>query len=118
MKKIFVSYTVRDNIVKKDFLEKVESFLQAYGRPFIDLLHNNSENKQLRVETELTESDCLILINTKDAKKSEWVNKELSIAIKNGIPVFEYDYKKLEEEEFHPITINIGHWANGEKRNE
>ena len=37
-KNIFVSYTIRDNIVNAEFLQRIEKFLNEFGKPFIDLL--------------------------------------------------------------------------------
>ncbi|NQX97226.1 MAG: toll/interleukin-1 receptor domain-containing protein [Flavobacteriales bacterium] len=106
-KNFFVSYTIRDNTVSIEFLQQIEKFLQNFGTPFIDLLHNDSEDKQSRIENELYKSDCLILINTDKAKESEWVNKELSIACERNIPIYEYNFEDLIINKFQSIIEDI-----------
>lgn len=101
---IFVSYTVRDNIITLDFLRSIEKMLLMFGTPFIDLLHNDSINKQDRIEKELAKSNCLILINTILAKKSNWVIKELSIAKDRNIPIYEFEYNNICLNQFQHIS--------------
>jgi hypothetical protein len=84
--KLFVSYTVRDKEITVDYLLKIESLLLEIGDVFIDIIHNDSVNKQHRVWTELDSSDYLIFINSKNANKSFWVQNELRKAVELGIP--------------------------------
>lgn len=109
--KIFVSYTTRDGKIDKDFLLNLESFSIDYGCIYIDLIHNNSNNKQARVMEELTNSDVVIMIKTDDVYKSEWVNKELNYAKKTNIPIYELEYEELIKDKFLPITKCINHWT-------
>lgn len=78
--KIFVSYTTRDNFVTKDFLINLESKISDLGDIYIDLIHNHSENKQARVESELQQADIFLLINTDSIKNSPWVRWEIETA--------------------------------------
>ena len=110
-KNIFVSYTIRDNVINVEFLRKIKDILDVFGKPFIDLLHNDSFNKQNRIEKELAKSDCLILINTIKTKESEWVIKELSIANQRRIPIHEFDYEDLVMNKFQSMTKCISRWA-------
>lgn len=92
MEKIFISYTTRDKIVTVDFLKMIDNYLNKKYYVFIDLLHNNSENKQDRVIEEVLISDCLILITTNNIKKSNWVQRELEIASYRNIPIYKICY--------------------------
>lgn len=103
--KIFISYTIRDEIINVDFLLNIERRINAIGSPFIDLLHNDSLNKQARVFNELMNSDIFILLKTKEILNSEWVEKEISLANKIKIPIFEFEYEQLIKENFQFITI-------------
>tara|TARA_B110000971_G_C19956586_1_gene475932 strand:+ start:119 stop:475 length:357 start_codon:yes stop_codon:yes gene_type:complete len=109
--KIFVSYTIRDGKVDKDFLLNLESFSIGYGCIYIDLIHNDSENKQVRVMKELSNSNVVIIIKTDDVYKSEWVNKELNYAKESKIPIYELEYDELINNKFLPITTCINHWS-------
>lgn len=78
--KIFISYTTRDNIVTRDFLIYLESKIADLGDIYIDLIHNNSNNKQARVECELQQADIFLLLCTESIKNSPWVRWEIETA--------------------------------------
>jgi len=103
MYKIFVSYTTRDGVINKNFLIDLEKKLSPFISIYIDLLHNDSLNKQKRVISELTQSDILFLIKTNSIYKSEWVKKELSIAKKINIPIHKVSYNELIKNDFNFI---------------
>jgi len=85
--KIFVSYTTRDAIINKDSLAYFLRPISTLGKPFIDLIHNNSKFRQARVEAELKNSSLLLLLETKSAKLSQWVQWEIKTAEEYGIPI-------------------------------
>jgi hypothetical protein len=85
--KIFVSYTTRDLEITTAFLRNISYQLKAYGDVFIDLLDNNSPNKQDRVIKELETSDLLLLIETKSTYLSKWVILEMDTATSLAIPI-------------------------------
>nr|WP_285467002.1 TIR domain-containing protein [Vibrio sp. D420a] len=85
--KIFVSYTVRDSIVTEALLQRVFESVAAFGSPYIDLIHNDSADKQARVERELRGSHVLLLLETSSTIKSPWVQWELDTAQSLGIPI-------------------------------
>lgn len=85
--KLFISYTTRDQHIDKNYLSKIYLFLSTQGETYIDLLHNDSDNKQERVKEELMCSDVLVLINSESVKKSKWVNWEIEMAEINSIPM-------------------------------
>jgi len=93
--KIFVSYTVADGVITFDILLEIEKLLFGISNTFIDLLHNDSINKQSRVMFELKKSDLVLLIKTKEIYNSEWVKKEISFAQEINIPIIEIDFQKL-----------------------
>ncbi len=83
--KYFVSYTTRDKEITSDLLKQFSKELEKKGEVFIDLLHNDSIDKQSRVLKELDSSDVLILIETNSVYQSEWVVLEIEQA--NAIPI-------------------------------
>jgi len=84
---IFVSYTTRDSYVDRLTLEMISDVLSNYGSHYIDLLHNESTEKQRHVEEMLSSADLMILINSQSIHKSKWVQWELSEAKRIGIPI-------------------------------
>jgi hypothetical protein len=65
----------------------VSSLLISCGKPFIDLLHNYSSNRQYRVSQELHSADVLIFLDSNSAKESKWVSWELKEAQNLNIPI-------------------------------
>jgi TIR domain. len=102
-KKVFISYTVRDNLVDEHFLNELNELLNKSFYVFIDYLHNDSINKQDRIEKEITSSDILFLIITKQIFYSEWVLQEIEIAKKMNIPIYEFEFCELRDKKFLPI---------------
>jgi hypothetical protein len=105
--KIFVSYTVRDGKIDFNFLSKSFDEICDMSEPYIDLIHNDSINKQDRVIKELNNSDIIFLIRTDQINKSEWVDKEIALAKKQNIPIIEFDYEELIEKKLKPLTEAI-----------
>lgn len=85
--KIFVSYTVRDSIITETLLQRVFESVAVFGSAYIDLIHNDSADKQARVEKELRDSNLLLLLETSSIVKSPWVQWELDTAHSLGIPI-------------------------------
>lgn len=102
--KIFISYTVRDGKINKGFLSKLENKISPISNVYIDLIHNNSKDKQKRVMSELKSSDMIFLIKTEEINESKWVKKEILLANKEGIPIYEFEFEDIIEKEFIPIT--------------
>jgi predicted nucleic acid-binding protein len=98
--KVFVSYTTIDKEITVKFLQGINDFLKSQGNVFIDLIHNDSTDKQKRVFYELENSDIVVLVNSKNVYNSYWVSKELDFAEKVGIPkliLFPSEIKFLPE---------------------
>lgn len=91
--KVFVSYTLKDPAVTKAKLELVERKITPFAKVFIDLLHNE-RGKQRRVDRELRRCDVVLQI-VSTLYKSEWVQKELISARKNGKTVIKVGMDEL-----------------------
>jgi len=85
--RIFVSYTTRDHYINRELLESASEVLSEFGNYYIDLLHNDSIDKQHHVELMLSQAQLLILILSSSVNESEWVQWELREAAKNDIPI-------------------------------
>ena len=83
--KIFVSYTTRDGVITRDFLSSLAGKLSDLGDVYIDILHNDSKDKQERVKNELQEADIFLLLSTSSIKKSPWVAWEINKANSLGV---------------------------------
>ncbi len=92
--KVFVSYTMRDCYVTTHFLECLESSICSYSSVYIDILHNNSELKQMRVENELISSNLIILLESESVHESTWVKRELNLANSNAIPIIQVQVRE------------------------
>lgn len=97
-KRIFVSYTTRGNKVDIYSLRFIEGKLQQLGYScYIDLLHNDSKNKQQRVFNELILSDYFMAIISDNYHFSPWTQKEITLAHKLKKEIIKIDYKKINE---------------------
>lgn len=85
--KIFVSYTTRDSVITIQNLQQLEVALSNIGQPYIDLIHNDSKDKQKRVEQELAKSQVVLLLKTSSILLSPWVQREINLAQNFGIPI-------------------------------
>jgi hypothetical protein len=95
--KYFVCYTTQDKEVTSELLLLYSIELNKNGEAFIDLLHNDSIDKQGRVLSELDSSDILILIETDNVYNSKWVSVELNRAEANNIPIRKIKVKELKK---------------------
>lgn len=86
-KKVFICYTMRDAIISEEYLIKLNNILKKYCKPYIDFLHNDSINKQGKVERELINSNFLILLETENFLNSKWVIHEIRMAKTYKIPI-------------------------------
>lgn len=86
---IFVSYTTIDTYINLELLTPLSKCLKKHGNPFIDLLHNNSDEKQDRVEKELNDADIFLFLKSDSVQMSKWVSWELNYARKLRIPCIE-----------------------------
>lgn len=110
--KIFISYTTRNNEVTKSSLINFSNKVSSFGQVFIDLLDNNSLNKQRRIIEELEKSDILLLIKSESTFKSEWVKLELEGAKKMELPVIEFQISEIENLTEEAIKERISNFLN------
>jgi len=92
---IFVSYTTRDNEVTINSLIDFSNKINSLGKIFIDLIDNNSDDKQNRIVEELKKADILILIKSKSIFDSEWVKFEIESANEKNIPIIEFNINDI-----------------------
>lgn len=98
---IFVCYTTRDAFINRDSLAKLSRVLSKFGNSFIDLIDNDSENKQERVEIELEKSDVVLLLRSGSVQRSKWVSWELNRAKEKRIPCIPVD----TSDQINPISV-------------
>lgn len=101
----FVSYTTRDSYVDRDLLECISEVLSNYGDFYIDLLHNDSNNKQRHVEEMLSQADLLLVVSSSSIRESEWVRWELAEAESNGIPIIEIQATPNRNETINNLKV-------------
>lgn len=101
--KLFFSYTLRDAVVNNSLLSELYTALVKKYDIFIDLLHNDSIDKQARVLNELKTSQYVFVLKTPLIGESNWVKIEIDEAKKLGVPLFfielnsEYNSKEKKE---------------------
>lgn len=104
---IFVSYTTRDHYIDRELLVSASKVVSDYGSHYIDLLHNNSLNKQLHVELMLSQANFLVLFESKSIRNSEWVQWELREAELKGIPVIRIPASSDQEQTIKNLKIKL-----------
>ncbi|MGD1889770.1 MAG: TIR domain-containing protein [Cyclobacteriaceae bacterium] len=105
----FVSYTLRDKELSEEFLKEALMYYRNFGDVFLDIITNDSSDKQKRVINELDNADKFILIETKSVYDSEWVKLEIERAIEKGQAIEKIKLVDLKEiiEEAKKTVINI-----------
>ncbi|MDR0957990.1 MAG: hypothetical protein LBM16_02125 [Clostridiales bacterium] len=100
MKKIFISYTLRDSFINKDKLQSIKNKLLSIlnVQTYIDIIDNHNLNSpQEEVIRQLTQADAVWVINSPKINESEWVATELSCANKYFIPIYYIDVEIVNE---------------------
>ena len=105
--KLFISYTTKDNEVTINKLKNISEKLKLIGRVYVDIIDNDSPNKQERVFFELDNSNVLILISSNKVYFSEWVQKEIERANNKSIPVIEFTINEIEDSSTEKIEQKI-----------
>lgn len=89
---VFISYTLRDGLITRAILKRINDKLCGKCNLFIDLLHNKSANPQAEIFLKVASSNVVMQINTPAIRESEWVTLERDCAKSKGIPVYEVDF--------------------------
>jgi len=109
--KVFVSYTMRDSYITKHLLTCVERGINSHSQSYIDVLHNDSVLKQLRVENELISSDLMVLIGSESVHESTWVQRELQLAEKHAIPMIRVNVNESMSAESIMDKLSLEIWS-------
>lgn len=104
---IFVSYTTRDHYVDRELLESISKILSHYGNCYIDILHNDANDKQRHVEAMLSQANLLLLLASNSIAESEWVRWELTEARKRCIPIIVIQAKPDKNETLNNLRSKV-----------
>ena len=104
---IFVSYTTKDSEVTLHRLNEISIKLRQIGYVYIDIIHNNSQDKQKRVFEELDNSDVIILIISNNVYNSTWVIKETERAYKQFTPIVPFTINEIINSKTETLYIKI-----------
>lgn len=75
-------------------MQTIKKLISAKFDCYIDILDNNSNDKQTRVLQELYKAKFFILLNCPSIEKSDWVKLEVLIAKKRNIHFIVIDMNK------------------------
>ena len=64
---------------------------------YIDILDNDSIDKQERVVEELNKAQLVLVLMSPDLKKSAWVKEECRIANEKNIPIVEININHIND---------------------
>lgn len=115
--KVFVSYTLRDTSVTIDKLRALKRKLPLDCDSFIDIIDNDSEDRQRRVDWELDHSKQMLFVKSENWHASDWVRYELFRAWSLKLPIYEVDMDININETMskHKVFISYHHkndqWA-------
>ena len=94
---VFCSYTLRDGLVTIEKLRKLKELISKSAECYIDILDNDSIDKQERVVEELSKAQLVLVLMSPDLKKSAWVQEEYRIANENNIPIVEISINHIND---------------------
>ena len=94
---VFCSYTLRDGLVTIEKLRKLKELISKSAECYIDILDNDSIDKQERVVEELSKAQLVLVLMSPDLKKSAWVQEEYRIANENNIPIVEISITHIND---------------------
>ena len=100
--RIFISYTTQDREITIYKLKEIADVLKQIGEIYIDIIDNDSLNKQERVFYELDNSNLVILILSNRILNSDWVKKEIERALEKNIPII-----RLTTEDIFSTPIDL-----------
>ena len=94
---VFCSYTLRDGLVTIEKLRKLKELISKSADCYIDILDNDSIDKQERVVEELSKAQLVLVLMSPDLKNSAWVKEEYRIANENNIPIVEISINHIND---------------------
>ena len=94
---VFCSYTLRDGLVTIEKLRKLKELISKSAECYIDILDNDSIDKQERVVEELSKAQLVLVLMSPDLKKSAWVKEEYRIANEKKIPIVEININHIND---------------------
>lgn len=103
---MFVSYTLNDGLLTIDNLQSIHDLVSQYAICFIDVIDNNSVDRQKKVIDTLNQSDVMLLLVSPGIKKSKWVRLEYQIAQDLSIPIYEVNVEDGDFKERIRILLN------------
>ncbi len=117
--KVFVSYSMRSGEISIEMLRAFQYQLPLNCDAYIDILDNDSINKQERVNYELENCDSVIHLYSAHSSNSPWVSYELDMAKRLGKRIIEINVNTIQQEmnfmNKHKVFISYHHkndqWA-------
>ena len=94
---VFCSYTLRDGLVTIEKLRKLKEIISQSAACYVDILDNDSIDKQERVVEELNKAQLVLVLMSPDLKKSAWVKEEYRIANEKKIPIVEININHIND---------------------
>ena len=94
---VFCSYTLRDGLVTIEKLRKLKELISKSADCYIDILDNDSIDKQERVVEELSKAQLVLVLMSPDLNKSAWVKEEYRIANEKNIPILEININHIND---------------------
>jgi hypothetical protein len=91
--RVFVSYTLRDGVLSACVLAELASRMRDFCSPYVDIVHNRSENPQAHVLRQLSECEVVLACMTPGFLASPWVGLELSLAQARACPIVPIDIR-------------------------
>lgn len=94
---VFCSYTLRDGLVTIEKLRILKELISQSAACYVDILDNDSIEKQKRVVEELKKAHLLLVVMSPDLRKSAWVTEEYRIANEKKIPIVEIHINQIND---------------------
>lgn len=96
IKKVFISYTLRDENVTTEKLQALKMQMPLNCDSFVDIIDNDSEDRQARVDKELWECDTFMQVKSPTIGESDWALYEIMRAWSRKIPVNVIDANSIK----------------------
>ena len=96
IKKVFISYTLRDENVTIEKLQALKRQMPLNCDSFVDIIDNDSEDRQARVDKELWECDTFMQVKSPTIGESDWALYEIMRAWTRMIPVNVIDANSIK----------------------